>query len=132
MGVLAKLVSEARVRFYRAERPDLYYSRARIRRAGCGRSIHRPESQFPDGQYRGQLQVRLLPLLTFTSLGVSSWAGRGRGNETIAAVIHVALSTPQQLRQLRNVRRDPPRLVTNLSVHILIPVSISPPVMDGI
>jgi hypothetical protein len=38
----------------------------------------------------------------------------------------------QQLRQLGDVDRDPPHLVNNLPVHILIPVPISPPVMDGI
>jgi hypothetical protein len=74
VGVLGQLVGEARVRFYRAEQPDLYYSRARIRRPACRGSIHRPESQLPDGQCRGQLQVQFLRLLTFTSQGVSSLA----------------------------------------------------------
>ena len=33
---------------------------------------------------------------------------------------------PPQIRQLGDVRRDPPRLVVNLSVHLLIPAPISP------
>jgi hypothetical protein len=34
--------------------------------------------------------------------------------------------------QLGDVGGDPPDLIINLSVHLLIPVPISPPEMDGI
>jgi hypothetical protein len=39
---------------------------------------------------------------------------------------------PPQIRQLGDVRRDPPRLVVNLSVHLLIPAPISPREMTEI
>ena len=55
-------------------------------------------------------------------------------NET-SPVAHVRgffIAAAAPARQLGDVGRDPPCLVINLSVHILIPVSISPQVMDGI